>query len=36
MIFCQKNFLMVVELTLVTGFTSTHFVKYSTGTMAKV
>jgi hypothetical protein len=27
---------MVVEVTLVMGFTSTHLVKYSTATMAKV
>jgi hypothetical protein len=31
-----KKFLMVAELIFVTGFTSTHFVKYSTTTMAKV
>jgi hypothetical protein len=27
--FCQKNFLIDVELTLVSGFASIHFVKYS-------
>jgi hypothetical protein len=31
-----ENFWMVVEDILVTGFTSTHLVKYSTATMAKV
>jgi hypothetical protein len=36
MIFCQKNFLLVAKLMFVTGFASTHFVKYSTTTIAKV
>jgi hypothetical protein len=36
LMFCQKCFLIVVEVMLVTGFTSTHFMKYSTATMAKV
>jgi hypothetical protein len=31
-----ENFLMVVEVMLVTGLTSTHFVKYSTATMVMV
>jgi hypothetical protein len=34
--FCHKNFLIEVELTLVSGFASIHFVKYSTTTTAKV
>jgi hypothetical protein len=32
----KKNFLIVVELMLVTGFASIHLVKYSTATMVKV
>jgi hypothetical protein len=36
MMFYQKNFLMVAELTFVTGFTSTHFVKYSMTIIAKL
>jgi hypothetical protein len=34
--FCQKNFLIVAELTFVSGFTSIHFVKYSTMITVKV
>jgi hypothetical protein len=34
--FFQKNFLMVAELTFVTGLASTYFVKYSTTTIAKM
>jgi hypothetical protein len=34
--FCQKNFLIVVELTLVRGFASVHIVKYSTTITVKV
>jgi hypothetical protein len=36
MMFYQKNFFIVVELIFVTGFSSIHFVKYSTAMMAKV
>jgi hypothetical protein len=36
MIFCQKNFLIDGELMFVIGFASTHLVKYSTATIAKV
>jgi hypothetical protein len=32
----QMNFLIVAEVMLVKGFASTHFMKYSTATMAKV
>jgi hypothetical protein len=31
-----ENFWMVAEVMFVTGFASTHLVKYSTATMAKV
>jgi hypothetical protein len=31
-----KKFMIDTELTLVRGFASTHFVKYSTATMVKV
>jgi hypothetical protein len=31
-----EKFLMVVEVIFVTGFASTHLVKYSTATMVKV
>jgi hypothetical protein len=31
-----KFFLMVAEVMLVTGFASTHFMKYSNATMAKL
>jgi hypothetical protein len=34
--FCQKNFLIVAELTFVSGFASIHFVKYSTAITVKV
>jgi hypothetical protein len=36
MMFCQKNFLIDVEFTLVSGFASIHFVKYSNATTVKV
>jgi hypothetical protein len=36
MMFCQKNFLIEAELTLVSGFASIHFVKYSTATTTNV
>jgi hypothetical protein len=36
MMFCQNNFLIVAELTLVRGFALIHFMKYSTATMVKV
>jgi hypothetical protein len=36
MMFCQKNFLIDAELTLVSGFASIHFVKYLTATAVKV
>jgi hypothetical protein len=36
MILYQKNFLIVIELRFVIGFTSIHFVKYSITTIAKV
>jgi hypothetical protein len=32
----QKNFWIVAEVMLVTGFASTHLVKYSTMTIVKV
>jgi hypothetical protein len=34
--FCQKNFLIVEELTFVSGFASIHFAKYSTMITVKV
>jgi hypothetical protein len=36
MMFCQKNVLIDVELTLVSGITSIHFVKYSIAAATKV
>jgi hypothetical protein len=32
--FCQKNFRIVAEVMLSSGFASTHLEKYSTATMA--
>jgi hypothetical protein len=34
--FCQKNFYIVAEVMLNSGFASTHLEKYSTATMAWV
>jgi hypothetical protein len=34
--FFQKNLLIVAELMFVTGFASTHFMKYSSATMAEM
>ena len=34
MMFCQKNFLIVSDVMLMSGLASIHFVKYSTATAA--